>query len=76
MSNQKDLKAKQQIIGLANAITPVIKAYLETLSVADISYILKNYKEFLKLNLVKDFEESKRRPSALPDLTDLFGNNS
>ena len=67
-----DQKAKTRLAELLSAVQPVVQAQIDSMSQAEINYILDNYAKFLKLDLARDFQEAKKRvdndPSKFDDL--------
>jgi len=70
-----DQKAKTKLAKLMSAVEPVIKAQVSQMSQAEIAHILSNYRQFLKIDLVRELENAK--PNSSSDsgtgFDDLFG---
>lgn len=69
-----DQTAKTKLAQLMSAVEPVIKSQVAAMSQAEIQHILNNYRQYLKIDLVRDLENAEPgAPGASTGFDDLFG---
>lgn len=76
-SSQIAKTAKEDLAKLVQAVEPVIQEHLNNMEPAVIDYIMTNYKEYLKLNLEKDFEVARSanlKQSPFDDIIEDYNN--
>lgn len=52
-------RAKKKLVKLVNALQPVVDNQLDEFEASEVAHVLDNFKQFLVLDLARDFE--KRR---------------
>lgn len=71
-----DQTAKTKLAQLMSAVDPVIKTQVNRMSQSEIQHILKHYRQYLKIDLVRDLENAEpQAPSGDSGFDDLFGDN-
>ncbi len=52
-------RAKKKLVKLVNALQPVVDTQLADFEAAELTHVLNNFKQFLVLDLARDFEKQR-----------------
>ena len=77
MTQPLEQSAKIKLLQLVQAVQPVVDQHLADMQSGEVEYILKHYRNYLKLDLERDFERArKEKPlsgeTALEDILSDF----
>ena len=72
--SKTDQNAKTKLAELMASLQPIIDAKISEMNSSEVNHILTNYKQYLKVDLARDFEQA--RETALKDspFDDLLNN--
>ena len=60
-SEQVEKQAKTKLAILVKSIEPVVEKQLSEFTVAEVNYVLDNFKKFLTYDLTRDFEKIREK---------------
>ena len=60
-SDKVDKQAKTKLAILVKSIEPVVEKQLAEFTVAEVNYVLDNFKKFLTYDLTRDFEKIREK---------------
>ena len=60
-SEQVENQAKTKLAILVKSIEPVVEKQLSEFTVAEVNYVLDNFKKFLTYDLTRDFEKIREK---------------
>jgi len=66
--------AKAALAELISAVEPIIKDHIDAMDQATVSYIVKNYANYLKIDLQRDFEAARKAALTESPFDDLLNN--
>ena len=69
MPQPLEQSAKIKLALLVQAVQPVVDQHLADMQSGEIEYVLKHYRNYLKLDLERDFEKARKEKPFAPDGT-------